>query len=441
MQDLNKKVTWKIYKEKYGPEYSYYEKTRAVSSEEVRSNYKAQAQAAKNKFNAKFFTIQTSDVEKAIEERDALLKSLKTNYLQKTINSVSSDFKALDKKKGGNYSPLQNALVQLAKSKPSSSEYRELQNKAQSVLKATSNYLNVTIPEDIAKMLTEDKENPVEIGSIDTMKFLRGSRSAVTSFNVLESKMKELENYIASGMSGSIAIGRGEYQKVGESFVSVETGQSPKKGEIARRLGGYMGLITGQVFESVVTAALGNAMSDISRAVKNVGGDVTAGERSKDDIVIDIDGVKLMASLSEMEGWGGTDANVAFQENIQLGASAKKKGLMQSNTFLQSSLGTLYNMTSGNIDMNRKGLFWHYMQIGAPKDAEMDILNRYITSKMANKVLGSDIDFMLFLDKVVPQYEFLETLAKNPKRWLYMVHKGNKSFTDSPSTIPVHINN
>ena len=376
------------------------------------------------------------------------------SFLQPALDKFSQNFKKSDKEKAGTYSGIQQSLTNIAQGMNSGVDVQSEINNLKQMLQKAEEFISYEMPAEMAGVLssTSSKQSLAAM-NLDTASLVQGNKAAVTSYMNILQIYKDIQNFVNSGMTDSLSIGRGSYQfqdfvDGGVKITDPKTGKTTfkqfRKNEISSRFGGYFGQVTGQIFETVATKKMAEALMEVA-TVANVGAKTTdGGTKQKDDLEIELDGQKLNISMANIMKAANSNVmdEIVFNENIRTGLSAKKKEMKKSNTFLQTSFQKfieLYSLSGGSALDDYALTLRHAIQIGASKTETSDI-NKYIAAKASNLVLGDTVDFMVFLDVVIPKYEFLNVLGSNKRRWLYFDYK-SKDFIENPDSVMGEVKN
>ena len=450
--NLPYKMSWENYKK------SEFYKNPQNPSSEIRDIYKLQSEIERKKFNVKYFN--TLDKSKQNEIADAeiarqLTSAYIESFLQPALDKFSEDFKKSDKQKSGTYSGIQQCLVNIARGVDSGINVESEVNNLKQILKKAEEFISYEMPAEMAGVLkSSGSKQDLAAMNLDTASLVQGNKAAMSSYMNILQTYKDIESFVDSGMKGNISIGRGSYNfenfvTGGTKITDPKTGKTTfkqfRKNEISSRFGGFLGQITGQIFETITTKKMAEALMEVA-TVSNVGAKTTdAGTKQKDDLEIELNGEKLNVSMANIMKAANSNVmdEIVFNENIITGLSAKKKEMKKSNiTFLQTSFQKfieLYILSGGSSADDYALTLRHAIQLGASKSETSDI-NKYIAAKASNLVLGDTVDFMIFLDVVIPKYEFLNVLGSNKRRWLYFDYK-SKGYTENPDSVMGEVKN
>lgn len=446
-----KKQTFGAYKKSLG--------LGTITEKDVTANYIEQTQIARNKFNSKYFGLGDKGKQATLKEEEIakqITQGFIDNYLSQGLNNLTTNFGNADHKKGSTYSSIQEKLEEIAMGTKEGKNVDQLINDLDRMLNLAIKYLKLDMPAEMSSMLFSDNNSGATMSSlkkrnVSSMKLIGNSnKAAITSYHsLMEAYKHDILEFARKGTE--LRLGSKGYTMEGlgveDKFVKIYNdkgkciGTKPVKGsEIANTIGGFFAQITGQIFETLLKDTLKSGLGSLAKAVIN-DGDKTddSGKKQKADLEVEYNGKIFNIEMAKLikDANAGEKFNVQFNRNIDTGTfSAKKKARGESNSFLNSSSDKLfeYYAQAGGIESYAQ-LMKHGIQLGMAYDGRgMKYLNRYVASKASNMVLGDSIDFLVFLDEVVPKYEFLNSMAKGKEsrlRFVYAAKKGKDNIAGS----------
>lgn len=452
---LKKRVTWNDYKNNYHQtkvEYSEYGKNKSNLVAATLQNYQSVKTQSKNNFYRKFTGMTKEELGESIAEFDMMEKFIRSDILEsvanKTLKEVSDDKAVMQRL-------LYSAIDQLGQS-TTVDEEEAAKADLRKATEALDRMLNVSIPNTLVQYLNSTTDFSSQ-DVAEALYFETNDPGALTSYlnsiRILES-LKNVANVGKSALGPAGKVVFEKYQtQLKTGLVKEKMNNSGTLGDLSniyrhqnaekiidkpQVIGNTIGKTTGAFFEAGVTKGLqelaANALLDIITKARTVGA-----EGGKTDVIVEINGKSV--NLQNLAKKNNVNLSLEFN-SPELNLSLKQGAMKKGSTFDNSTIGKLYSeLAKENAIDTNSILLYHYYQLfgtegwGADKEM-MSVVNRYVTSKLLNKAFGAEIDYIVFKDKTVPLFEYIDKISTSSGKQLKMVPRlSTNAFTAIEGTI------
>lgn len=459
---LQKKVSWRRYKNNYGQDIIQYSKYNAKEMSRyenaILNNYKRAQADTKNRFYRKYSGFTEDELGLKAREMKEFELFFSKNILEK---AATETFKEISDQRGDMTKLLYAALNDLEDAQnKGETEMAAARQKLSEATAALDKLINVTIPAGLSRYL-EGKKDVTAQDIAEAIYFETNDPAAVTSFlnsdRILQSLQGLSNGSISLGETGKMVFQKYETQvkngiikqkmendgTLGDLSTVYKNTASNKEVNTRQVIGNTIAKTTAAMFEGGMRTGIAQVSERVlKQALEPLVTGAQTGEKGR-SIKTDLQ-VKLEGKNFQLNSSGGKD-KFEFDillPDIDVNLSLKQGSISKGSTFDNSTVGGLYSylLEEDMID-DSATLLYHYFQLhGTAQWSEdkndMDLLNRYITSKMVQRVFGSDIDFVVFKDKSMSVYSYIQKyMVDGKKRFKIYPRYGGDMFNNIESTV------
>ena len=467
---LMKRTDWNEYKRNYDQDkiqYSQWAKGGSAPNASklqsaISTIYNKQARQAKTEYYKKFSGLKNpEDSATVIAQLDALETLVTENYFTKAatqaLKSIKDDRSAMGKLVSSAIKVLQNGDIS-----STSAEYNNAISELESAAKILNDLLYTTIPAELGMDLTAAKGNEQQIAEAlyrSTMDS-KALTSYLNSARLLESLDKVVKDrqvgenglvfykYMSPKSSGIIKKTLDTNETLGDLSNIYRKTDAAKVIKTQQTITNTIAQLSGSFFEGAFPKMLAQAMSDeliaVEEAAKSVQGAVTdsSGRQQKTDVVVKIN----TSSVKLKEGFKTTDLEFPTLDNgmVQTNLSLKQGSIKKQTNFQNSTFKSLLEELGSAGGVRYQNLLVHYFQLynteGAAADENvMKLVNAYVVSHMASKIIGDDIDFIVYSDGAISKHMMLQKLGNG--KYLRIFPRGIDNLFDDIASAKIDIKN